>query len=419
MKTRIIALILTVVMSLLALASCGSFNFAEEDFTSYAEFNYDEFVKALGEIQIEDGDFTTDEATREKMVASKVYNTIVDKILAPKYESDRKVEGKLGAGDVLYFVYYAVDADNNVFFGSEMKESAVTSTSTTTAAKHVIRLGETNQTNKLFEEIKKNLVADVDVKDYIYSTVTSSDVSGDDLKIKAGDIIVVSYTRTYTDAEGNKITESAAYERIELVEGSTNPLVAEFLKGGADAKLGADLKAVVGTNEDGSVKTDTKFNLTIGDITYEYSAVKAQWKEDGKFNPIATFKYTSDKEEKVTPDSLHANNAEKINLKDKELTYYVFPVNYVTAPSFDEITASDILVNVYASALKETSFEAFENKNFANGSDKLETLLQNVADIYDTKKENNEYYKADSELKTLLDAYDKAKTDGGSKPTTE
>ena len=47
MKTRIVALILTVVMSLLALTSCGSFNFAKEDLTSYATFDYEAFKAAL------------------------------------------------------------------------------------------------------------------------------------------------------------------------------------------------------------------------------------------------------------------------------------------------------------------------------------------------------------------------------------
>ena len=48
MKKRIIALALVVVMSLLTLVSCGGgFNFAEEDLSAYADFDYDAFMKAL------------------------------------------------------------------------------------------------------------------------------------------------------------------------------------------------------------------------------------------------------------------------------------------------------------------------------------------------------------------------------------
>ena len=52
MKKRIVALILTVVMSLLALTSCGSFDFAEENLDAYGSFKYDEFMAALDKIEI-------------------------------------------------------------------------------------------------------------------------------------------------------------------------------------------------------------------------------------------------------------------------------------------------------------------------------------------------------------------------------
>ena len=90
MKNRIIALILVVVMSLLALCSCGSYDFADEDIT-YASFDYEAFKAALAKIEIEDGEFTTDEATRLKIAAAKVYNAIVDKKIAEAKEEDRNI----------------------------------------------------------------------------------------------------------------------------------------------------------------------------------------------------------------------------------------------------------------------------------------------------------------------------------------
>ena len=47
MIKRIVALILTVVMSLLALTSCGGFDFAEEDLSAYASFDYNAFKTFL------------------------------------------------------------------------------------------------------------------------------------------------------------------------------------------------------------------------------------------------------------------------------------------------------------------------------------------------------------------------------------
>jgi hypothetical protein len=99
MKKRIVALILTIVMSLLALSSCApAFDFVEEDLNSYADFKFEEFKAALEKLEIEDGEFTTDSETREKIVAATIYNAIADKIIASTKEDDRVTEGTLSAG---------------------------------------------------------------------------------------------------------------------------------------------------------------------------------------------------------------------------------------------------------------------------------------------------------------------------------
>ena len=167
MKNRIIALILVVVMSLLALCSCGSYDFAEETL-DYASFDYAAFKDALGKIEIEDGEFTTDEAIRTKLTAAKIYNAVVDKILAAAKEEERntslKDDAKLTAGDVLYFVYYATMLDENGneirFFSNQMDKITLTNSD---KAKHVIRLGDYFDEKddafnyKLLEEVLKNI----------------------------------------------------------------------------------------------------------------------------------------------------------------------------------------------------------------------------------------------------------------------
>ena len=116
MKKRIVALILTVVMSVLALVSCGSYDFVKEDLTSYAEFDLAKFMEALQKLEIEDGEFTTDDTIREAITDATVYNNIVDKIIAQTKEDQQVKTGKLDAGDVLYFVYYALDENGNMIF---------------------------------------------------------------------------------------------------------------------------------------------------------------------------------------------------------------------------------------------------------------------------------------------------------------
>lgn len=457
MKKRIVALILVVVMSLLALSSCGTYNFAKENLGDYTSFNYDEFKAALAKLEIEDGDFTTNEETRAKLVAAKIYNAVADKIISTTEEDERVKEGELGAGDVLYFVYYAKDAEGNFFFGSDMNVSSLTASSS--KANHVIKLGDylEDEDDEFLRLVRDNLQK-VNIKDYLYETKTNAEREQEAVeelhaskpegttptveeidaakkaatKVKPGDVLYISYTRSYKtpkldkdgnvvkDEDGNEvletITEQAAYEKI-IVNGVDDPLHAKFLEEGAVAKYGSTFEAFE-KKEGDKVTTNKEFKVTIGETEYTYSSLKFDWKVETDRPFIATFKYTPyDSDKKVTPDNLTATDAEKVNLKDVELTYYVFPVYAIDAPSYDEITAYDILYHVYSSKLTESTFDAFE-EDYKNGDDKAADLVKKVAEIFDTKSTENEYYKEGGVLYELNKAYNDAVKEGGSKPTT-
>ena len=434
MKKRIVALILTVVMSLLTLASCGSFDFVEEDLTSYATFNKAEFLEKLQKLEIEDGEFTTDAATRAKLVAAKIYNVIVDKIIAETDEDEQVKSGNLTAGDVLYFVYYAVDADGNVFNGSDMAESTITSTSTAIKNRHVVRLADylDGDGNELLKLIAENVNKDVDIADYLYSTKTIAEIAADAkeklletkadatddeikaaqkeaLKLAAGDKIYVSYTRAHseTNAEGvtTLVTEKAAYEYITL--DAENAL---------HALLISDKASV---DNDGKVTVDGGIKNTVDGVEYTYTNVKVLWHVESEGQPIASFKHTpyvdaTGDTAKITPDSLYVSDS-KVDLNNKELTYYVYPVYAIDAPANAEITAEDILYYAGGSSLNESSYDAFKDA-YKNGDETVADLLEDVANIFATSKTDNEYYKEGTELKKLLDAYNKV---GGANPTTE
>ena len=182
MKNRIIALILVVVMSLLALCSCGSYDFADEDIT-YASFDYEAFKAALAKIEIEDGEFTTDEATRLKIAAAKVYNAIVDKKIAEAKEEDRNTfdgDKELTNGDVLYFVYYATLGEQ-VFFGSQMNMTTLTSSSD--KANHVVRLDNyyNEKTNTFAYLIQQEVLKMIENGEdlHAYSTKTKAELEAD------------------------------------------------------------------------------------------------------------------------------------------------------------------------------------------------------------------------------------------------
>ncbi len=446
MKKRIVALILIVVMSLLALTSCGGFDFAEDSLNDYASFDYAAFKAALEKLEIEDGEFTTNEETRNQIVSSTIYNVIADKIIADTDEEEWAKEGTLSAGAVLYFVYYAVDADGNKFFGNNMDEASITASST--KANHSLRLDDylEGDADEFLKLVRDNLNKEVDIKDYIYSMITASKLQSDAeealkaekpdatkdeinaakkeaIKVKPGDKIYISYTRTHKvkDAEGveTTVTEKAQYELITVEE--SNLLYPYFTGEHSVANVGGTLE-VLDKTEGEIVKTKKSFDVEIDGVTHTYSDLKILWKVEGEGQPIATFKYTPfvDEAEKpakkeTSPTSLY-NSATKVDLTNKELTYYVYPVYAINTPSYEEITVDQVLYYVYGSKLTEKSFEALEDKTFKNGSESVEDLLKDIVDIFATTAKDNEFYKEGSDLKKLLDAYNKAVEDGGDKP---
>lgn len=441
MKQRIIALVLVIVMGLLALTSCaGSFNFADEDLNSYVkEFDVDAFLEALQKLEIEDGDFTTNEEIRDQKVKENVYDKVVEALIKASYESDRKTEGTLGAGDVLYFVYYAVDAKTgNVYHASNMAESSITASSTKAA--HVINLGHVDEEDEFAKLLKENL-AEGDLKDYTYKTLTAAQIreqakkdllaenkdatteqitaaQNAALKVKEGQTVYISYTRTYekTDAEGktSTVTETAAYEKITL--DASNPLHAAIV----DEKATANIGGTVSFHNAETDKPAATLKLTEGEgdaaIEYTYSNVKILWLVEKEGQPIATFTYAPyDKTQNFTPDSL--NSVGKQDLKDVELTYYVYPVYALSAPACDEIDAADVLFYLYGAKLTDASFDAFKDE-YKNGEEKVADLIADIAKIYGEKDEK--YYKEGSDLALLLkavkDAEDAVK---GDKATTD
>lgn len=424
MKQRIIALSLVVVMALLSLVSCGgSFSFADEDLSAYADFDYDAFMDALQKLEIVDSDYTTNPEIRKQKELENIYDEIVTAIVKNSFESDRNTEGKVEEGDVLYFIYYAVDEKTgNVYYTSEMKETSITATSTKDM--HVVNLGNVNDENEFLTNIKENL-ADVNIEDtykVLYAAdieaaaeaaakEENADITSDELKaavnkaltVQKGQTIVISYQRTFESENDEGVvsttTETANYVTLVLDPDAENvdPLVEYLLAEKSVALVGDTLEVY---NEEDDI-TESEFDITIGETKYTYSAVNILWVVENPGTPIATFKYTPYTEtQNVTPDNLTSGG--KVDLKDVELTYYVYPAYTLSAPAPTAIDALDILVNLYGKALVATSFEVFEDEEYMNGEEKLADLVAEIAKIYDTKDED--YYADGTELKELYDA---------------
>ena len=306
MKKRIISLILVVVMSVLALASC-TYSYTGDDMTKYAEFDKDKFLAALKEFEVEDGDFTENAETR----AQKVIDDIMVKLAKKVTDDDDKTEGTIGAYDIINYCYYVTATIKDVdytFYTDKMKESAVSE----------VQLGLGDYTDDVAKKIAEAFKDFEFTANSVYKQITEGGVT-------AGQTVYITYTREYetTDAEGGikSVTENAKVDRVVL--NAENAFHAHLIE-----------KATIGT------KIDTYKPTEDGKETY--TNITIHWAESGTSIPVTNVTYTADKNEE--PTFYTGDKATKQNLKDVELTYHVFPVSYVEVA---DITVESIINDIY------------------------------------------------------------------------
>ncbi len=426
MKKKIIASLLVVVMLVLALVGCGAYDFTEENLDQYVTFNYDEFKAALGKIEIEDADFTGDPETRKEKIAEAIFSSIATTVKneVKNYESDKLTTGTAGARDLVYFCYYATDAEGNVYYYSNMKESAITASAT--SAKHVIDLGNIPADDKdaflakVGEALKDFNFGENGEGAYDMSTA----VDLDDLKVKAGNTVIVSYNVTWNtykaekDADGNPIIDktykqTAAFEKLVIDAESENAL-AKYIAGllASDkntVKVGANVKYY-----DEAAKSEvSSHKITASGTEYTYSNLKIEFLENKAGTPVDfTYKQYTSKTE-VAPDNQY-DSGTKVDLKDKELTYHIYPVYRLSVPT--ELTAFNIIRYAIGSSIASSGLEIFKSEDYKNGEKTVKALVEELGKVY------SETYDAESNLGKLKKAYDDAAKivkDKGDKATDE
>ena len=311
MKKRIISLILVVVMSVLALASCA-YSYTGDDMTKYATFDKDGFLAALAEFEIEDGDFTENAETR----AQKVIDNIMAKLAKAADTDDKKTEGTIGTYDLIYYCYYVTAKDGTqIFYTDKMKESAATS----------LQIGLGDYSTDFMQKVAEAFKDFVFTADSAYKQITEG-------KVEAGQIAYLTYTKKYTktDAEGKteEVTENYVNHRVLLDEDNA------FYKHLIDnAKIGSANKIAT---------LDWTADTYAEDVRGTYTNVIIDWVESGSYKSFTDVSYTAD--QTVTPTMYTGSTATKENLKDVELTYYVYPVSYVEVA---DITAESIINDIY------------------------------------------------------------------------
>lgn len=304
MKQRIIATILLLVTVLTMLASCVNYAFAEDSMENYVTLNLDELMKALHSIEIEEEDFGPGEK-RDEIVVEEIYNTILTAL--NKDTDNEKTDGKIGTNDMVKYYYYcSVEIDGVKYtFNHNMKNAVNTLTSSTSTDED--------------KDIQKAIVAKI-AADYTFNGETSYKVktSLSNEKIVAGDRIVVSYTLKTTD--GGKTTY-VDYANEEI--GAGHDIYADILAN-ENAVLFGSYKANEGVKADNDKKH--YLNISISHI------IERDGDSDGAF--VDVLHTTEDEKTQVAYNAESARETIVIPA-GTEITYHVYPVSYVQAPTVD------------------------------------------------------------------------------------
>ncbi len=387
MKKRIISLMLVIVLAVLSLASCA-YSYERDNMSNYVNFDVDGFLAKLEEgLSIKDESFTSVKETRDERVLDAIFTTLVGK--ADKTE--KVTEGTPSKYDTYHYCFYCTfenDKGETVYiYTSSMKES--------TASNTKVQLGMSTLDGLDLEIANK--VKDLDITGKAYSTDSTS-------KVIAGNTVVVSYTKNVPTADGGLEETVYEYQIIEIPEttpeNDADKTFADKLVGlTAGASKGSDIEVT----EDGKKVT--------------YAGTKVNWIIKTGKEAAFTVKYTpytddnTDKD-KVEVSTIHGSK-DKVDIKNKELTYHIFPVYYIEVVS--ELTAEVIVDTILGNKLWTDSdsdkkvdegekgvLDVFTDDDYKNGEDSISAIIEKLYELQleldDAKKELEE---AEEELDEL------------------
>ncbi len=403
MKKRIISLILVVVLSVLALAGCA-YNYQDADLTKYATFNAEDFLKALKTLKIEDADFGVDAEKREDQVDDAIIKTLASLVT----DGEKLTKGKPGGNDTVrycYFVTYKNGDDIMYFFADKLKESTPTS----------LQLGLSSATD--FEKKVAAAILDgADIDARTYKTETTG-------KTEAGDIVVVSYKRSYTTTEtkdgktvDKTVDETVTNQILTLPKTDNDKSFLDKLIGeSVNTALFGDKGLTVKETVDGAEKSVT------------YTGVKVNWVvEDGiKENADGTYtgefaSFTHKYEGTDKPRNIYGKN--DVDLKDKEVTYHILPVDYVDVMELADLKAEVIVKDILKDSIKvaedanengkideneKATLPVFDDAGYKNGSDTIIAIVKALAELQEDLVSAES--KVEDAKKTLEDAEKKVK----------
>lgn len=315
MKQRIIATILLLVTVLTTFAGCANYAFAEDkNFADYASVNYDELMKALHTIEIEEEDFGPEE-DRQAIVVDEIYNTI---LTALAKNADKKLKnGTISERDMVEYYYYCIYDGHSYGY-------AMTTTSNTNVA---------SSASDSEKELKKAIVNAVIGYTFDEETAYSIKTTLTNEKITDTDKIVVSYT---LKTENNGVTTYTDYANLTI--DNTHELFKAIITENNEAVL-------IGSYKPGE-------SVTVGEHVYKNIVISHIVENAGISVDV---KHTTEDEQDVVAYTAEGVKTNITIPEGAEVTYRVFPVAFVKAPEVtaelvvryvlgDDISTSDLAV---------------------------------------------------------------------------
>ncbi len=346
MKKRILALALVIVTLVAVLTGCA-YRYDRKDMSKYVTVadNYAALNAMLKNISVKGDDFgpykASDDYFRNDRVMEKIYANLAGKIGSDAAKLNG--EAVFGQYQKIFYAYYCtVEKDGVTYYfdTKNMDDAKLQNFVSNPKFDHGNATEELNVTDALTKEIYKQL-AGRKIEDYKYDSVSTSSEA-----LKAGDVVFVTYTYSYTDENGASKSVTSEYMRVEVedravVEGETMKAtkIGQLLAG---KKLGK----ISGT-------TDDPLTFEKDGVKYTVDSMTAHFKSTGKEILVD---YLAPAAKDYTNAENTATTAKVKVAKDDIITYHIFPAY---ANAVETLSATAIIKTIFGENISTSSLSIF------------------------------------------------------------
>ncbi|MCQ2413883.1 MAG: hypothetical protein MJ082_03685 [Clostridia bacterium] len=356
MKTKIISIVLLLVLIAATFTGCA-YNYQKKDLGEFATFNNTGFKAAIDALQIEDEEFSSDETTRQSLIAEEIQTKLAS-ALASKAEN-KKTSGTMSDRAVVTYCFYnevTVGTDTYYFNMAKMNASSTSSI--------VLTDNETDLDNKIRAAFRGQ-----DLTDKNYLTKKSGTVEATEK------YAIVTYT--LDENKDGSISTYTVTNQLVAVAGSSDVF--------ATALVGKTVgtKFATGTDEDAVIVDDAVANDT---KTYK--------------NVTVNYTITSGTEFTVTDVKPYTENATVTDIygvtrnvdENSTVTFHLFAIDFTEVPDYaamtDDEAAAAVIFDILGKNIKANAICVFGEDEYkytdADGKEvTLETVIANLAKKYE------------------------------------